>query len=52
MLAGGPGLPAGTTVEGFTALDIPATVLEAAGVEVPEEFDSKPMFERSPKVAV
>lgn len=52
LIAAGPGLPAGEQLEGFSSLDIPATVLEGAGVEVPDSFDSRPMFERSRNVAV
>ena len=52
MIAAGPGLPAGERLEGHSMLDLPATVLETAGVETPEHFDSRPMFTGSQKVAV
>ncbi len=52
LVAAGPGIPEGVKLEGFSALDIPATVLEAAGVETPAHMDSKPIFERSRNVAV
>jgi predicted AlkP superfamily phosphohydrolase/phosphomutase len=43
LLARGPGIPQGVEVSGCTALDIPAWVLDTAGVPVPQDLDGKPI---------
>jgi predicted AlkP superfamily phosphohydrolase/phosphomutase len=43
VLARGPGIPQGVEVNGCTALDIPAWVLDTAGVAVPPDLDGKPI---------
>ncbi len=43
VLARGPGIPKGIEVKGCSTLDIPAWVLEAAGVPMPEHLDGKPI---------
>ncbi len=44
LLAKGPGVPPGVEVEGCTPLDIPAWVLDTAGVPIPEDLDGKPIL--------
>jgi predicted AlkP superfamily phosphohydrolase/phosphomutase len=43
LLACGPGIPHGAHVEGSTPLDVVASVLAAAGVQIPEHFDGRPL---------
>ena len=43
LLARGPGVRRDATAEGATPLDLAASVLEAAGVAIPEHFDGRPL---------
>jgi predicted AlkP superfamily phosphohydrolase/phosphomutase len=43
LLACGPGIPHRVEAEGCTPIDIPAWVLDTAGVAVPEHFDGRPV---------
>jgi len=43
LLASGPGIPPGITVNGCTPLDIPAWVLDTAGVPLPDHLDGRPI---------
>lgn len=43
LLARGPGIPHGAQIEGSTLLDMVASVMEAAGVPIPEHFDGRPL---------
>lgn len=43
LLAVGPGIPAGVELEGASIYDIAPTVLEGAGVAVPDHFDGRPI---------
>jgi predicted AlkP superfamily phosphohydrolase/phosphomutase len=44
MIARGPGIPAGTELFGHSIYDIAPTVLEAAGVAAPPDFDGRPIW--------
>jgi predicted AlkP superfamily phosphohydrolase/phosphomutase len=41
MLAVGPGIPVGAEITGCSSLDISTTILEAAGVSVPDSIEGK-----------
>jgi len=43
LLAIGPGVPAGAELKGHCTLDIAPTVLESAGVAVPDHMDGSPL---------
>jgi len=43
LVMAGPGVPEGKTLEGHSILDLPATVLANAGVEIPDHLDGRPL---------
>jgi predicted AlkP superfamily phosphohydrolase/phosphomutase len=43
LIAAGPGIPAGAELEGCSIYDIAPTILQAAGVPVPETMDGRPL---------
>ena len=43
LVARGPGFPAGVTLEGCSVYDIVPTILQGAGVAIPDELDGRPI---------
>jgi len=43
VIAAGPGVPAGTVLEGHSIYDVAPTLLAAVGLPVPEEMDGRPL---------